>query len=80
MLVLSRQQRTSIMIGSSIEVTVLSVSKHRVKIGIDAPSDVRIVRSELLPLDDSRSSFQLGCTGEPDMEVELVEARPHAPR
>ena len=80
MLVLSRKPQTSIMIGSSIEVTVLSVSKHRVKIGINAPSDVRIVRSELSPLEESPSTVQMSYTGKPDMDSEFAEARPQAPR
>jgi carbon storage regulator CsrA len=48
MLVLSRKSDDSIVIGSEIEVTVLSVNNNRVKLGIRAPGHVRIVRSELL--------------------------------
>jgi carbon storage regulator CsrA len=47
MLVLSRKMEESIMIGSKIEVTVLSVANGRVKLGIRAPRDVRVLRGEL---------------------------------
>lgn len=47
MLVLSRKAGESIVIGEGIEVTVLNVG-NKVSIGITAPDEVRIVRSELL--------------------------------
>ena len=47
MLVLSRKPGESIVINSNIEVTVISIGKGRVKIGISAPDDLRILRSEL---------------------------------
>ncbi len=50
MLVLSRKKNETIVIGSDIQITVVSVSAHRVKIGIQAPDYVRVLRSELLPL------------------------------
>ncbi len=49
MLVLSRKQTDSIFIGPDIEVTVLSVSGGRVKLGIEAPKTIRVVRSEIMP-------------------------------
>ena len=48
MLVLSRKLDESIVIGDDIRVKIISVEKGMVKIGIDAPSDVSIMRSELL--------------------------------
>ncbi len=47
MLVLSRKLKESVQIDSTIQVTVLSISKGRVKLGIRAPDHVRIVRNEL---------------------------------
>ena len=49
MLVLSRKTHEKIVIGSDIQITVVSVSANRVKIGIQAPDYVRVLRSELLP-------------------------------
>ncbi len=47
MLVLSRRLGESINIGSDITVTVTAVQGNRVRIGIEAPRDVRILRGEL---------------------------------
>ena len=47
MLVLSRRRDTAIHIGRDIKVTVLSIHNRQVKLGIDAPSSVRIWRDEL---------------------------------
>ncbi len=48
MLVLSRKLKESVQIDSTIQVTVLSISKGRVKLGIRAPDHVSIVRNELI--------------------------------
>jgi carbon storage regulator len=50
MLVLSRKVGERIQIGENITIVVNRVVGNRVTIGIEAPSDVRIVRSELAPL------------------------------
>lgn len=47
MLVITRKCDESITIADNIEVTVLEVSKDKVKIGINAPKEVKIYRSEL---------------------------------
>ena len=48
MLVLSRKSGEAIKIGNDITLTVVSVKGKRVRIGIEAPSDCRIVRDEML--------------------------------
>ena len=48
MLVLARKIDESIQIGDDIILKVISIDKGVVKIGIDAPKDVNIIRSELL--------------------------------
>lgn len=48
MLVVTRKTEESVIIADHIEVTILEVSKDRVKIGISAPKDVKIIRNELL--------------------------------
>ena len=47
MLVLTRKPNQSIMIGDDVELTVLSIIGGKVKIGIDAPRDVRVFRKEI---------------------------------
>ena len=47
MLVLSRQKDESIMIGDGIRITIVDVRGDKVRIGIDAPKDVKVFRTEL---------------------------------
>ena len=47
MLVLSRKVDQQIKIGDDITVTVVRVEGNRVRIGVSAPRDVRILRGEL---------------------------------
>ena len=50
MLVLTRKLKQKIQIGKNITITVLRVQGNSVRIGIEAPGDVRILRAEL-PVD-----------------------------
>jgi carbon storage regulator len=47
MLVLSRKIDESIRISDEIELIVVDIIGDRVKLGINAPKDVRILRSEI---------------------------------
>lgn len=48
MLVLARKVDESIVIGDNIVLKVISIDKGVVKLGIEAPSNIVIIRSELL--------------------------------
>ncbi len=48
MLVLARKLNESIVIGDTITIKVVSVENGVVKLGIDAPREVSIIRSELI--------------------------------
>jgi carbon storage regulator CsrA len=47
MLILTRKLNEEILIGEDIKVTLVRVRGNTVRIGIEAPRDVRIVRGEL---------------------------------
>ncbi len=47
MLILSRKEQESIVINENITIKILSIEKGVIKLGIDAPSDISILRSEL---------------------------------
>ena len=47
MLILSRKQNESIMIGDSIEVTVVDIKGDQVKLGIKAPREISVYRLEV---------------------------------
>ena len=49
MLVLSRKVGERIYIGENISVTVVRVAQGTVRLGIDAPADMAIVREEIKP-------------------------------
>lgn len=52
MLVLSRREGEKIMIGDSITVTIVRLGGDKIRIGIDAPNDVLILRGELEAFQD----------------------------
>lgn len=47
MLVLSRKPGEKLVIGNDITVKVVEIKGNRVRLGFDAPDDVRILRAEL---------------------------------
>lgn len=47
MLVLSRKNKQSIMIGDDIEITIVAIEGDQVKVGINAPKKVEIHRKEI---------------------------------
>ena len=54
MLVLSRKLGERIVINNEITVTVIEISKGKIRLGVDAPRGIPIYREELLPVDDVR--------------------------
>ena len=52
------------MIGDDVIVTVVEVDRGRVRLGITAPKEVPIYRSELLPLNDPRRQIEPELGGE----------------
>jgi len=49
MLVLSRKESERIKLGESIVVTIIRIGREKVRIGIEAPSDIVVLREELEP-------------------------------
>ena len=47
MLVLSRKPEQSLVLGDSITITILAVDGDRVKLGIEAPRSVTVLREEI---------------------------------
>jgi carbon storage regulator len=56
MLVLTRKIGEKVVIGNGITVTVVRSEGGRVRLGIDAPGDVRILRGELACWMDSEAA------------------------
>lgn len=47
MLVLSRKPGEKILIGDSIEVTIVRIGPNTVRLGIEAPRDINVRRQEI---------------------------------
>jgi carbon storage regulator len=58
MLVLSRKPSESVLIGSDVKITILKVERSHVRIGIEAPGEVTILRAELI--EDERGRWVAG--------------------
>jgi carbon storage regulator len=71
MLVLSRKAGESIHIDGTIKVTIVTVHGNRVKVGIEAPAEVPIVRSEL---QDVQERTEI-CPTEIDCDARMNPAR-----
>jgi carbon storage regulator len=48
MLILSRKAGDSLMIDGGVRIVVLGVEGSSVRLGIDAPADIRVLRGEIL--------------------------------
>lgn len=53
MLILSRKTGETLFINNDIEIKIIEVTGEKVKIGIQAPKDVKILRQELAQTMDS---------------------------
>lgn len=58
MLILTRRVGETVVIGNHIKVTVLEVKGSQTRLGIDAPSDIQILREELLERDQHAARQQ----------------------
>ena len=58
MLVLSRKCGERIVIGSNIELTVVDIRGKRVRLAVDAPRDVSILRQEIYRRIQDESSHE----------------------
>jgi carbon storage regulator len=62
MLVLSRKESQRIRLGDSIVVTIVKISGDKVRVGIEAPSDVLVLRDELEPRGAAGEPSSAGAT------------------
>ncbi len=57
MLVLSRKEAQRIRVGDSIVVSIVKIAGDKVRVGIEAPSDVLVLRDELEAWDENGPSL-----------------------
>jgi len=70
LLVLTRKTQQSIMIGDEIEVSVLSVTGEKVRIGIEAPREIPVFRKEVY-LEIRRQSDAAGASARSEVNEAL---------
>jgi carbon storage regulator len=73
MLVLTRKPNQSIMIGDDIEVSVLSVVGEKVRIGIQAPQDIPVFRTEIY-VEIQREQGEQNSPSSEDVRAEVDDA------
>lgn len=70
MLILSRKQAERIVLGEDIVLTIVSVGNDKVRIGVEAPPGIRILRTELeirdatIPYPSSVSNQKIAATSD----------------
>jgi len=72
MLVISRQPGDSLTIGDDIKVFILEVNGDKVKIGIEAPKNIRILRSEVLDTEKSNIEADISISNQ---SLEIFKAK-----
>jgi carbon storage regulator len=60
MLVLTRKRMESIAIGDRIRITVVKLDRNQVRLGIEAPEDLVVLREELLREQEGQGVTQAG--------------------
>jgi carbon storage regulator len=78
MLVLTRKVGEKILIGNDITITVVDIGQSRLKLGIEASADHRILRSELVVDAETLSPSNDG--GGLALRTEIVPGRRSRPR
>jgi carbon storage regulator len=75
MLVLTRKLEESIIIGQDVTITILSIEKDKVKIGISAPREIPVIRKELFQAIQEQSAVveQMAAAEKPEHFENLRE-------
>jgi carbon storage regulator len=66
MLVITRKKLESIFIGDDIEISVVDIGNGKVRIGIDAPKSMKIIRKEII--DEVKETNKLSSL---DMDIDI---------
>lgn len=78
MLVLTRKNNEQIRIGDNITISILKVRGNSVRVGIQAPRDVRVIRGELPVFDatENEAPAEVATDNTPVAAVEVADEEP----
>lgn len=76
MLVLSRKRNQTIVIGEGIKIEVLKIKGNTVRLGIQAPASVKVLRGELTRLADKSEQPEV-VEAAVDQEMERLDLLPN---
>lgn len=70
MLILTRKPGESLYIGDNVKITIVEIKGHQIRVGIDAPAELRIYREEiyLQILEENRKAAE--ASGDADRGLE----------
>ena len=75
MLILRRKAGEMLLIGDEIKITVMDIYEGGVRLAIDAPKRIPVLRSELLQAVDANRDAAGGKSGSQELK-ELIDAAP----
>ncbi|HEY0981895.1 MULTISPECIES: carbon storage regulator [unclassified Schlesneria] len=73
MLVLTRKRDEFIKIGSDIVIRVMRTSKGSVKLGIEAPASVRVLRGEVVPVETPAEATLVADSDDGEESYDIAE-------
>ena len=76
MLILRRRAGESLLIGDNVRLTVMDVYEGGVRLAIDAPKSVTILRSELAQAADANRDAATSSAGRPDALLGMLGSVP----
>lgn len=76
MLILRRRAGETLLIGDDIKITVMDVYEGGVRLAIDAPKSVPVLRSELLQVADANRDAASKETARPDDLLDMLGSVP----
>ena len=75
MLILRRKAGETLLIGDEIKITVMGIYEGGVRLAIDAPKRIPVLRGELLQAVDANRDAASGASGPKEL-MELMDAAP----
>ena len=70
MLILTRKPGESLYIGDNIKITIVEIKGHQIRVGIDAPTELRIYREEIynLILEENKKAAEAALASDAGLE------------